>query len=265
MRSGRWAVQRPRELLQCLVWSVSREKTRIGGTGYAIASVGCSWAGRGARPWALFGWHSANLPLSDPGSWGPASAEPSVHPLRRVDLGEQSEEGGSQTCPVSGAPGNEDSWLGLEGRSRAAGLLCSCVGCSRVTCGVGLRKPVCAVTPAVCGEGRVGRHRQDPLGELPAAGGSLLPPRSVRCTKVRFSPHLTRPGEGQAVSDPVCTKSCECLFCNENRTERTGSSRSFKFAPTPVPREAGTGSRCSHLSAHLGSVSSFPLRPCSSF
>lgn len=111
-------------------------------------------------------------------------------------MGEQSEEGGSQVCPVSGALGSEDSWV-LRGEAVWQAWLCSWVGCSRVTCRVGLRKPVCAVTPAVCDEGWVSRDRQDPLGELPAASRSLLPPRDVRCTKVRVSPHLTCPGEGQ--------------------------------------------------------------------
>lgn len=55
-------------------------------------------------------------------SGGLASAGPSVRPLRRVDLGEQSEEGGSQVCPVLGALDSEDSWMGLEGQSRVAGL-----------------------------------------------------------------------------------------------------------------------------------------------
>lgn len=102
--------------------------------------------------------------------------------------------------------------MGFEGRRLCGWAGSALVLDAHVSCRVGLRKPVCAVTSAVCDDG-VRRFRQDHIGELPAAVGSLLPPRDVRCSKIRFSLHLTcsRERQGQ-LSDPICTESCEFLF-----------------------------------------------------
>lgn len=103
------------------------------------------------------------------------------------------------------------------------------------------------------------RDRQEHGGELPAAVGSLPPPKNVRCSRIHFSLHLTCPREGQGqVSDPVCTESCECLFWNDNWSERAGNSRASKITP---PRSQGGAHRDKvqlPLPAHLGTMSPFP-------
>lgn len=81
----------------------------------------------------------------------------------------------------------------------------------------------------------------------------------MRCSRIHFSLHLTCPREGQGqVSDPVCTESCECLFWNDNWSERAGNCRASKITP---PRSQGGAHRVKvqlPLPAHLGTVSPFP-------